>query len=388
MRAAPLFGEAVAMHVVVAGAGIGGLTLAGLLTRLLPSAQVTVLERDTGLQGRPQGYGVGLRRSQGLEVLARLGVADEVEQHARPIEAFTLVDRRGRVLRRARAVRSGDPEQLVAIARTDLRRLLVDVLPPGTVRFGRTARGLVDGDRPRLLLDGGAELAGDLVVAADGARSSLRRSFVGRELRYVGLTRIGSVVPRVEHPLLEGGAVMTLGRGCSTFVQAFSAGLLAWSFTVSAPEDALADSSPAELLGIARVATEGWHDPVPRLLAATDPATVTVRGLYDLPALERVRGRRVVLLGDAAHAMTPYRGVGANMAMLDAAELVAALVGAQTIDEGLDRYEREMRPRNESAVDRSHAAAVSLHARGGLALLRRDVGLRAAQIRGGLRDRS
>jgi 2-polyprenyl-6-methoxyphenol hydroxylase-like FAD-dependent oxidoreductase len=375
------------MDVILVGAGIGGLTLAALLAREQTDVQVTVLERDGGIATRPQGYGVGLRGAEGLAVLERLGLDAEVGRLARPIESFTLMTSSGRVLRRAAPSRGGSGERLVTVPRVDLRRLLVEACTDGCVRFGAHVTELAAGGRPRVTLADGERLTADLVVAADGSRSLARRLLVGRELRYIGLTRIGAVAQRVVHPLLDEGTVMTLGDGCSTFLQPLDDRRLAWSFTTRAPEGSFGRSTPEELIAIVRETTHAWPAPLPAVLAATDMTHVTARGLFDLPSPHRARHEGVAFVGDAAHAMTPYRGVGANMAMVDAAELVDALRVERTVEPALAAYEVAMLPRNRAAVERSHDAAVSLHPRGRLGVLRRNSGLRAtgafARLRGG-----
>ena len=360
------------MEVLVIGAGLGGLTFAALATRN-PDVRVTVVERDTDLRSRPQGYGVGLRGSQGLAVLARIDPATAAALPV-PVTSFAMLDTRGRVLRR---VERDDDQRLAAVPRMRLRHVLVDQSPPGTVTWGARAVDIRPHDDGAVVVfEDGTERHADLVVAADGARSAARSLLLGRELSYTGLLRIGGVVPRLDHPLLQGGVMMTLGDGCSTFVQAFSEQQLAWSFTLRAREDALEDRSSAELLRLAVTATRHWHDPVPAVLADTDVDGVTVRGLYDLVPPDTARVGRVAFIGDAVHPMTPYRGVGANMAMMDAAALADALATAATLEGAIDGYEREMLPRNATAVRHSHDAALALHPTGRAGRIRRDLGLR------------
>ena len=93
----------------------------------------------------------------------------------------------------------------------------------------------------------------------------------------------------------------------------------------------------------------GWHRPVPALLEAAEPGAVLHHDLYDLPRLETYRFGKVVLTGDAAHAMTPNLGQGACQALEDAVVLGNVVAGA----DGLGAYDRQRRPRTQLIARRS-----------------------------------
>jgi FAD binding domain len=103
----------------------------------------------------------------------------------------------------------------------------------------------------------------------------------------------------------------------------------------------------------------GWHDPVPALLAATPPDALSRLDIDDLGGpLPTFRRGRCVLLGDAAHAMAPDLGQGANQALDDAATLVR-LTGTTDLDRALDEYDRLRRPRTQRIARRARALAGS-----------------------------
>jgi 2-polyprenyl-6-methoxyphenol hydroxylase-like FAD-dependent oxidoreductase len=95
-----------------------------------------------------------------------------------------------------------------------------------------------------------------------------------------------------------------------------------------------------------------WPDPVPRLLGAVSPDSVMRHDIYQLPDLPTFVRGRVALLGDAAHAMTPNMGQGANLALEDAVTL-AALLDDGEIDDALRRYDALRRPRTRALAHRS-----------------------------------
>jgi 2-polyprenyl-6-methoxyphenol hydroxylase-like FAD-dependent oxidoreductase len=129
----------------------------------------------------------------------------------------------------------------------------------------------------------------------------------------------------------------------------------------------------------------GWHAPVAQVLAATPPESVTRSDVHDLAGpVPTFRRGACVLLGDAAHAMTPDLGQGANQALEDAATLTRLLAGltAQDVPEpgalaaALDGYDRLRRPRTQRVARRARALGALAQASGPLT-----VGLRNRLLR-------
>ena len=369
-------------RILVVGAGIGGLTLASALTRLAPEVRVEVVERDRDVLSRAQGYSVGLRRGEGMLVLLRLGLEAAVERVARPVPELRLLSPRGRTLRSFKPAGPDSEHALTAVPRARLRELLLETLPQGTVSWNARAVGFEQkGERVTVRLEDGSSRTGDVLVACDGARSAARLQVFGERLRYVGLSRIGGLADRFEHPRLEHGPFMTLGTAMSAFVHPLAHEQLVWSVALRTTEDELAGLSPAELLGRAATATRGWHEPIPTLVASTKETDVDLRGLYDVEPPARALQGRILLLGDASHAMTPYRGRGANMAMVDALELAEALGAQGSVVPALRLFESRMLPRNRRAVSASHAASQSLHPASTFGAIVRNARLAAGRFR-------
>jgi 2-polyprenyl-6-methoxyphenol hydroxylase-like FAD-dependent oxidoreductase len=320
-----------------------------------------------------------------MAVLRRLGLEAAVELVSRPVPELRLLSPRGRTLRSFKPAGRDSEHALTAVPRARLRELLLETLPPDAVSWNARAIGFgQDGERATVRLEDGSSRTGDVLVACDGARSQARLQVFGGRLRYVGLSRIGGLADRIEHPRLEHGPFMTLGTAVSAFVHPLAHERLVWSVALRTTEGELAGTAPAELLARAATATRGWHDPIPTLIAATDKADVDLRGLYDVAPPTRALEGRILLLGDASHAMTPYRGRGANMAMLDGLELAEALSaqvsGDSSIDPALRLFESRMLPRNRRAVSASHAASQSLHPRSTFGAIVRNARLAAARF--------
>ncbi|WP_336031868.1 FAD-dependent monooxygenase [Geodermatophilus sp. FMUSA9-8] len=354
------------MHVIVVGAGIGGLATAAGLQRA--GTRVTVLERAPG--ARVVGSGLSLF-GNGLTALDALGLGDAVRAATGPGHRLLAGQRRpdGSWLSRTPpdAVR-----RLRVVHRADLHRQLEDALAPGTVRWGCEVTG-VDDDGTVRLRDG-AERA-DVVVAADGIRSRVRAGWPGDPgLRYAGYTawRGVTAVP-VD---LRGAAGETWGRGLRFGMAPLADGRVYWFAVASAPAGGRADDEHAAVSCL----FAGWHEPVGELLAATRPADVSRSDVHDLAGpVPSLRRGRVVLLGDAAHAMTPDLGQGANQALEDAATLTALLSGGGPgldPDEALDRYDRLRRPRVRRIARRARAVGRVAQARGPVTSRVRDAVLR------------
>lgn len=324
---------------VVVGAGIAGLTAAVALRQR--GWQVEVLER-AGEVG-PAGSGLSLWPN-GLRGLDTVGVGPAVREQALSATEAGMRDPSGRWL--ARTDISGVRDRygdLVMIHRTDLFEILRDALGDEPVRLG-AAVDTVDisenGVRVRHSL-GTSEA--DLVFGADGINSTVRALHWPDAAPpvYAGYTAWRSIV-RPRTPVTSGGE--TVGRGDRFGIAPLRDGRV--YFYGSATVPAGADSPGGELAELRRRFAD-WHDPIPDLLAATDQATLLRHDIYELPRLDSYVRGPVALLGDAAHAMTPNLGQGANLAIEDAVTVAALLDRHRDIPSALAEYDRLRRARVE-----------------------------------------
>lgn len=333
------------MRVIVVGAGIGGLAAAAALVR--DGHQVLVLERRLD---PASGAGISLWPN-GLAALDAIGLGDRVRGASAPVGAATLRWCDGALLRNlpAQTLSEALGESPVVIRRGVLHAILTGALPPDTVRYGAAAIGSrMRGDGSMTVTDSsGDRLQADLVVAADGTRSRLARTFnAGLDHRYTGYTAWRGIAERPLDPVWAGEV---FGRRTQFGLAPLPDGRTYWFATERVAEGT---AHPDELARV-RLLADGWPEPIGAVLAATDPDSVTRTDLFDRRMARRWYDTRTVLIGDAAHPMRPHLGQGGCQALEDAATLAAALRATDGVDEALARYQRVRRRRVRGVVGRS-----------------------------------
>ncbi|MBT9331127.1 FAD-dependent oxidoreductase [Paracidobacterium acidisoli] len=386
------------LHVLVIGGGIGGLCLAQGLKK--SGVSVTVCERDTSAAARLQGFRIHID-PQGSQALH-----DCLPEHRWNLftatcgdygRGFTLLSEKLDELMQYREPHeTADPvRRHRSVSRSTLRQVLLAGLGD-TVRFNRRFVRYERGPEGRITAffeDGSTEQA-DVMVAADGVNSRVREQYLpGNEPVDTGSISLGGKIPLTDGVmallppcLLDGPAIVLPPSPANLF-------MAAWRRSAHAKEMArqLRDASPAS-----RAVTDDEGDYVVMALGARreyfrlncEPEEMTPAQMLDLmrskvsawhPNLRKlvemmnhdlgflnIRTSRpvapwtptnITLLGDAIHSMTPYRGVGANIALRDAGQLCAALAaaarGERPLTEAIGEYEAQMRVYGFHAVSES-----------------------------------
>lgn len=337
------------MRVAVVGAGIGGLVTAiGLQA---DGHDVTVYEQreDAGA------IGAGLTLfGNAFGALDAIGLGDRI----RSISTDALGRlRSGQRRPSGRWLLSGPPSDQAVVRslhRADLNGTLTKMLDAGSLQLRTKVTVSADG-RPMVRTNSHEE-AFDLVVAADGLRSDARRRWgLDGGLRYAGYTAWRGVTASRGHWADEAGE--TWGRGARFGMVPLPDGRVYWYATRSTAPDA--DVGEAHEFLLEQFAA--WHRPIREVIDGTPPADVLRHDIYDLARLPRsfVHGRGI-LLGDAAHAMTPDLGQGAGQAIEDAVTLVLLVRklmrnGGVDVDSVLRRYDHVRHPRTRELWRRSRA---------------------------------
>jgi 2-polyprenyl-6-methoxyphenol hydroxylase-like FAD-dependent oxidoreductase len=367
---------------VVVGAGVGGLAAAGALVR--SGWHVTLLERGDRLSGNGAGFFLW---PNGVAALHSLGLS--LGDVAFPVSTGGIRRPDGRWLVPAPT----GTAQPVVVHADDLHDTLMAGLGERLeIRTGVEVTTVRTGgaDRPAA---GTAKLSfeADLVVAADGSRSTIRRRLApGASVASAGYTAWRAVIPWFRAPKLDLAPYGEMLGAGHRFVHATlgerghsassTRGGIYWVATVPG---ALRPESPTAQLALLRRWFADWQSPVGELLEATEPGDLVQQASEDLRPLPArfgtaVGGGGIVLLGDAAHVSTPSLTQGACLAFEDAATLGALMrdvVPGQSLLDALDEYTVARRARVARIARTSRRVGSVMHAQGRVWVRARDAAL-------------
>ncbi len=383
-------------HVLIIGGGVGGLTLAQGLKRSGISA--AVYERDRTPTDRLQGYRVHISPTGSLGLHECL-----------PPESFDIFDRtcgspntavrffteqmRELLSFEGDLVQRTDPIACHrAASRITLRQVLLSGLD--NVQFSKTFARYEERDgQVTVHFEDGTSARGDLLVAADGGGSRVRRQFLPHAQRIdTGVVGIAGKIfldtarDRIARPLLDGISLVAARGGYGLFVaiQEMSGGTigafgandpafaavgnifentrsyLMWALSANRAKFDVPDLDRADAATLAAAASRpmsGWSRAFRDLVDLSDPTTLSCLPIRTSVPVAPWPTGRITLIGDAIHSMTPYRGVGANVAIKDAARLTRALAaahcGKRDLYEAIRDYEDGMRDYGFRAVRHS-----------------------------------
>ncbi|KAN0110152.1 FAD/NAD(P)-binding domain containing protein [Hyaloscypha variabilis] len=388
--------------ILIVGAGISGLSFALSLQKLLPSLtspnfiqpSIKIFERDTSdLDPTRQGYSLSIRSdgtTGGVQTLLKLGLLDIAiergvhgENVGKEKGTFCLWDKKWKEIMRVNLpTPKGLPVQNVRIKRNVLRGILVDacVAHRVEIEWEKKVVGvetLGDG-RLKVVFDGGGEEECDLLVAADGARSKVRGALKpDAVLVYQGVVGImgesrfdGSPPPPAE----KDWGLMLSGTGTGLFVSPVDAHSIVWSVSWlaseqrPAPNQELGNKEKGELLKEALERGKAFPEPYKTYIEATDMETLMLRNFSDKDPFEHwagsLEGVNVVFLGDANHAVTPFAGAGACLALSDGWDLAEQLVKFEKLEDALKAYDELSMPRAKRILKFSHFTIKFGHANG------------------------
>ncbi|MEC9326241.1 MAG: FAD-dependent oxidoreductase [Actinomycetota bacterium] len=305
------------VQITVIGAGVAGLAAAIALHR--SGHQVTVLEQRTDISS---GAGISIWPNA-LAALDEFGLGEAVRASGGRVTGGAIRWRDGTWLRRPephRIVKAlGEP--LVVIRRSVLTELLTAALPSGVVQTGARVAGIhPSGGSVRVHLADGDIRDSAAVVGADGVHSVVARTLNGALTnRYVGYTAWRGIAAVPLDPALAGE---TMGPGTEVGHVPLGPDHTYWFATERTPEGSQAPGGDRAYL-TAKLAS--WAQPIPELVAATDPADLLRNDLYDHTQPRRWARGPVVIIGDAAHPMRPHLGQGGCQGLEDAAILARFL---------------------------------------------------------------
>lgn len=378
-------------HIAIIGGGIGGVALAvACLHRGIP---FTLYERDPDFHARSQGYGLTLQQAgKAIEALGISQLEDAV------VSTRHLVhDPRGKIIGEWGARKWLDsnaelPEKRtnMHIARQSLRLALLKQLGGhDAVQWGHQLLDFTEADgggiNLRFLVDGEIKnVHAGLLVGADGIRSTVRKQLIGESttpLCYLDCIVILGICPLaaldgIDTPLLDSATVFQTANGKERiYMMPYTANEVMWQLSfpmAQAAATALSAGGSGPLKEEACRRTQ-WHTPIPQIVAATPETRISGYPVYDRQLLSAnllEKAGSITLIGDAAHPMSPFKGQGANQALLDALALARSISkgckSAGWIKTGIRKsvlaaFESEMLKRSAVKVKDSATAAGLLH---------------------------
>ncbi|KAF7846031.1 hypothetical protein BT93_L5524 [Corymbia citriodora subsp. variegata] len=357
----------------IIGAGPAGLTLANILQH--NNIPCTIYDLDASPEARNRGGSLDLHPRHGQLALREAGLWDEFVKHARPeSDVMKIVQQDGEVLWDGNGAdacvvsEANKFDHRPEIDRGALMSILLGGVDAQSVKWGKKLREVMPAPNEQYDLhfaDGSTESAFDLVVGADGAWSKVRRWLSDTTPHYSGITAIELWALNVKenHPWMSSyvgkGSCFSFGEDRAIQIQVQGDGSIRTYASLRKPETFLHDcgidwndTAKARKEFVQQYFGDCGQD-LKRMLFESDDELVP-RPLHMLPVGFRWDTRPgVTLLGDAAHLMTPFAGVGVNAAMADALELARGLIkytkakGAGSLAGTLKTYEDELFPRGE-----------------------------------------
>lgn len=363
-------------HVAIIGAGIGGIALAlACLHRQIP---FTLFERDRSFLDRSQGYGLTLQ--QASKEIKKFGINDLTEGIVSTLHLAHTID--GNVIGQWGIRKLIDKEAIeeknknkatnIHIARQSLRLAFLNQLGGDSkVVWNHQLTDYKVSDKIELTfeVDGiQKQYKADLLVGADGIRSRVRNKLIGEDkspLRYLGCIVILGIckldaLENLNNPLLDQATVFQTANGTERmYMMPYDKDSIMWQFSypISEEEAKILSKNGAEELKKEVIKKTQWHAPIPQIIAATKTEEITGYPVYDRALLNPellANAGPVTILGDAAHPMSPFKGQGANQALLDALLLAQKITTAY--NEGntnLDIREKVLKPFEKEMIDRS-----------------------------------
>ncbi len=344
-------------HVLIIGGGVAGPALALFLRKAGLSASVY---EAYGNSSENVGGGLGFGPN-GMNVLAALGLAEALKARSSLARENRIYDGHGRRLAAWSNGGTAYGEPALNCMRADLYAVLAEAMARQNIPLacGKRLTGVVQtADAVVAHFSDGSSARGDILIGADGIHSATRRAVMPEAPQpgFVGIVGIGGAVARNKVPQVtpedvENFSFVYGGKGFFGYCGG-STGEAMWWANLAREQpfsaDELKTMSSDALKGEMLARYGGYYQPIPALIAATDK--IVALNVFDIQSLPCWHAGRVLLIGDAAHAVSPNAGQGASMALEDAMLLAKLLRDCGDYAAAFTRFEAERKPRVERIV--------------------------------------
>ncbi|MBE7383112.1 MAG: FAD-dependent urate hydroxylase HpxO [Leptolyngbya sp. SIO1E4] len=337
------------LKAIIIGAGIGGLTT-GIA---LQQAGYTVEIYDKTREIRPAGAGISLW-SNGVKVLNRLGLGDRLAAIGGTMNRMEYRSHTDKVLSQIdlRPLIQQVGQRPYPVSRTELQQMLLTAAGADQVTLGQRCVGVEATDTGiTAIFEDGHRATGDVLVGADGIRSTVRQYVLGHDIdpRYAHYVNWNGLVDAAPDLCDPDNWILYVGQAKRASMM--PVGGDRFYFFFGAPMEKGTTVEPAYRRDELTQLFEGWPQPVQTLIQRLDPLTTNRLEIHDIDPPERLVRGRAVLLGDAGHATTPTLGQGGCQAIEDAEVLTRYLVTTNiSVPDALQRYEAERKERTASLV--------------------------------------
>ncbi|ERJ60597.1 FAD-dependent monooxygenase [Sphingobacterium paucimobilis] len=333
---------------LIIGGGVAGLTAAIALQSI--NRDFRLFEQSQLLHGIGAGFGLAANAMQALDIL---GLKTEIEELGYYIDNYNIRSERGDILFSpdTKRIARQYSQKNFAIHRADLHAHLLSKIEPAHVVLGKRAQKLEQKDNlVRVFFDDGSTYTAKYLLIADGVKSRLRQQLVPSSIpRYAGYTCWRATIDNTDIQLDTG--FETWGRAGRFGVTPLVDNRIYWYACVNGPANSplFKNTTAGDLYH----RFEHYHDPIPRILEATENKNLIWSDIIDIKPLQHLAYDNILIIGDAGHATTPNMGQGACQAIEDVAVLIDELQQNKTMVEAFRSFEKRRLERTRYITETS-----------------------------------